>query len=210
MIVCIDPGHNSPPYCDTGAQWFGLQESDLVLDISKRIQKLILGCGIGVVMTRTGDCVLGADTTVESLKERVRIANDRKVDLFISVHSNAFDSVVKGAETHIFGFGGMAERFAKLVQPELAKIFINRGIKKSNFQVLRDTKMPAVLLEVGFIDNRDDNQKLSDPVIRQLIAVGVAKSVCTFFGVTYREVVPKTVNQEAIDLISRALTLLKE
>lgn len=187
-ILCLDPGHNSPPNADTGCRGFGINEEDIVIDVCKRAKSLIEFNGIKTILTREGDCVPGGNASLyDSLNTRCNIANNANADLFISVHCNAFNTQAYGTEVYIYGTGGNAEHLAKIIQPKMSQLFYNRGIKLSNFQVLRDTNMPAILIETAFLDNQQDNAKLVQPEIRQQIAVIIAKSVCQFFGITYRE-----------------------
>ena len=194
--ITLDAGHQSIPNPDTGCSGFGLHEEDIVLDICKRARTLIELNGIKVIMTRDGAKVNGDGSSVNaSLNTRCQIANNSKADLFLSVHCDAFNSTAYGTTCHVFGLNGNAERFAKILNPSMGNIFYNRGIKVSNFAVIRDTNMPAVLLETAFLDNKDDNVKLANANIRQQIAVNIAKSVCIYFGVNYKEgVVNKVVD----------------
>jgi len=186
--ICLDASHQSTPNSDTGCYGFGLREEDIVLDICKRAKPLIEFNGIKVIMTRDGSTVNGDGSSLNaSLNTRCQIANNAKADLFLSVHADAFNSQAFGTTCHVFGLGGKAEAFAKILNPMMGQLFYNRGIKVSNFAVIRDTNMPAVLLETAFLDNKDDNAKLADSNIRQQIAVNIAKSVCVYFGVTYKE-----------------------
>ena len=185
--ITLDAGHQSAPNSDTGCQGFGLREEDIVLDICKRAKTLIELNGIKVIMTREGAKVNGDGSSLNaSLNTRCQIANSNKTDLFLSVHCDAFNSQAFGTTVHVFGLNGKAERFAKILSPMMGQIFYNRGIKVSNFAVLRLTNMPAVLLETAFLDNKDDNVKLADANVRQQIAVNIAKSVCIYlFGTDY-------------------------
>ena len=195
-IIVLDPGHQSAPNADTGCSGFGVTEQDIVLDICKRAKPLIEFNGIKVIMTRDGATVNGDGSSLNaSLNTRCQIANNAKADLFLSVHADAFNTKAYGTTCHVFGLGGNAERFAKILNPMMGELFYNRGIKVSNFAVIRDTNMPAVLLETAFLDNKDDNSKLADPNVRHQIAVNIAKSVCIYFGVNYKEgVVNKVAN----------------
>jgi N-acetylmuramoyl-L-alanine amidase len=187
-LLCLDPGHNSPPNADTGCQGFGLREEDITLDICKRAKPLIESNGIDVLMTREGAYVAGGQNSLsDSLNARCDIANGAKADFTLSVHANAFNTQAYGTECHIFGLGGNAEKFANIIQPMMTQLFYDRKIKVSNFQMLRNTNMPAALLETAFLDNQGDNAKLADPNVRQQIAVIIAKSVCSYFGATYSE-----------------------
>jgi len=186
--ITLDAGHQSITNADTGCSGFGLHEEDIVLDICKRAKILIELNGVKVIMTRDGGTVNGNGSSVNaSLNTRCQIANSNKTDLFLSVHCDAFNSQAFGTTCHVFGLNGNAERFAKILNPMMGQLFYNRGIKVSNFAVIRDTNMPAVLLETAFLDNKNDNAKLADANIRQQIAVNIAKSVCIYFGIVYKE-----------------------
>lgn len=183
-IVTIDPGHNSSG-ADTGAQGNGLKEQDITLDIATRLKPLLENKGISVIMTRTGESVPKNDSLYNSLKYRCDVANNSGSDLFVSIHVNAGGG--DGTEVHAYAAGGNGERCAKIVLPYLLNAcgWSNRGVKFSNFQVLRETNMPAILTENGFIDNADNASKLSKPEFRQAIAEAHAQGICAYFGIDY-------------------------
>jgi N-acetylmuramoyl-L-alanine amidase len=185
--ICLDAGHNNSGI-DTGAQGNGLREELLTLDICQRIKPLLRFNGFEVVMTREGDFVNGPHGTVnESLQTRCFIANSAQANLFVSVHINAGGG--SGTEIFIAGSGGQAERAANMVLPYLVSAggWANRGIKVENLYVLKNTNMPAILTENGFIDTFSDAAKLADTDFRQKIAVAHAKGICDYFGVQYKE-----------------------
>ncbi|MGI5841636.1 MAG: N-acetylmuramoyl-L-alanine amidase family protein [Patescibacteria group bacterium] len=183
--VVLDPGHQSSPYLDTGASGYGLKEENITLDLCKRIKPLLEQNNIKVIMTREGDYVNGGQSSVNSsLQARVKISNTIKPDIFISLHTNAFNGNAYGSEVHILGKGGKAEVLANKLIPQLSKTFHNRGLKLSpNLYVLKYTNAPAVLLECGFIDNKSDNAKLANTDIRQQIAENLVEGICGFFGI---------------------------
>ena len=190
MKVCIDPGHNNSG-ADTGAQGNGLHEELITLDIALRLKPLLKYNGIEVVMTRDSDFVKGPHGSLnESLQSRVDIANNAKADLFVSIHINAFANPgAYGQQVYIFGKGGKAEVCANKVLAQLisASGFYNRGVAVDNFEVLRETNMPAILTENGFITNPSDAVKLALPEFRQTLAVAHCKGICDYFGMSYRE-----------------------
>ena len=145
----IDPGHGG---ADSGAIYKGRRECDDVLKLALRVGELLKNNNENVYYTRV------TDTTI-SLAERSRKENSGDYDYFISIHRNAYQpEIAKGSEIHVYANGGIAEQLANKVNSEVVKNgFINRGIKVSNFHVLRETKSPAILVEVGFIDNTSDN-----------------------------------------------------
>lgn len=148
--LCFDYGHGG---LDSGAIYIGRKESIDNLNIGMEVAKKVRVSDIYVDETRTSDIYLG-------LNERVDFANNRNCDYFISFHRNAFyPEKACGVETFIYPNGSpKAGQLAESIQNGLVNCgFINRGVKKSNFYVLRKTKMPAILMEIGFIDNTLDN-----------------------------------------------------
>lgn len=145
----IDPGHG---VVDSGASYKGRRECDDVLRLSLRVGELLKNNNESVHYTRV------TDNTI-SLNERSSKENNGGFDYFISIHRNAYkQELAKGIEIHVYANGSVAEQLANKVNSEVIKNgFINRGIKISNFHVLRETRCPAILLEVGFIDNTSDN-----------------------------------------------------
>lgn len=189
MKICIDPGHNHDG-ADTGASGNGLFEQDLTLDIARRLKPLLEYNGLETVMTRDGNYVNGPHNTLEeSLSNRCNIANNAGADLFVSIHINSFpDPSAHGAQTFIIATGGRAEQLANKVQSHLAECGLyNRGVSSANFEVLRDTLMPAILTENGFISNTDDAARLGSPLFLQALAVAHAKGICEYCGVQYKE-----------------------
>lgn len=185
--ICLDPGHQNQG-ADTGSQSNGLREELLTLDICQRLETLLQLNGFEVVMTREGDFVKGPHNTVsESLQTRVDIANSANADLFISVHINAGGG--SGTEILIAGSGGQADRVAYMVLTYLVSAggWANRGVKVENLYVLKNTNMPAILTENGFIDKASDAAKLADPNFLQKLAIAHAKGICQYFGVKYKE-----------------------
>lgn len=185
--ICVDAGHNNSG-ADTGAQGNGLFEQHLNLDIALRLQTLLKVNGFQVVMTREGDFVQGDHSSINaSLQTRCAIANREKADLFVAIHCNAGG----GTGVEVFAVpGGRAEKCAGRVLDRLIEIckFTNRGVKTDrNFYVLVNTVMPAILTENGFIDNKNDAEKLKDPEFRQKIAIAHAKGICDYFGQMYVE-----------------------
>ncbi|GAB6173302.1 hypothetical protein JCM15765_27800 [Paradesulfitobacterium aromaticivorans] len=183
--VCLDAGHNDSG-ADTGAQGNGLLEQNITLDIVLRIRRKLEQRSFEVVLTREGPFVNGAHGTLsESLRTRCQIANAAKADLFVSVHVNAGGGT--GVEVHALASGGKAEECARKVLPYLvdAGNWASRGVKFSNFQVLRETVMPAILTENGFIDTKEDAEKLKNSNIIEAIADAHVHGICDFFGIAY-------------------------
>ena len=149
--ICFDYGHGGR---DPGACYKGRKESMDNLDIGMKLAERIRMSHLAVGETRTSDVNL-------SLKERVDFANKGSYGYFISFHRNAFKpELASGAEVFVHPNGSpKARSLAGEIQKALVACgFRNRGVKTANFYVLRQTKMPALLIEIGFIDNSMDNE----------------------------------------------------
>ena len=170
--VIIDPGHGGS---DPGAIYGNRREKDDTLALSYDIGNALEQRGIRVEYTRIGD-------VYNSPYEKAEIGNRSAADLFLSIHRNAMSVPGTGSGTMslIFGRGGDAETFAKNINKELAKTgWKDLGIsERPNLVVLRDTALPAVLVEVGFLDNENDND-FFDATMRQTadaIADGIVRT----------------------------------
>lgn len=181
-IVVIDPGHGGS---DPGTDGFGLYEKNLVLDISNRLINLIEKEGIiKVYSSRTTD-------VYPSFDDRTSLGNEVG-DMFVSIHINApgtaSNTKPNGTEIHYLNLNTassglnsktMAEVFLKNIIDSIGTT--NRGLKTSNFKVLRDSKIPAVLCEIAFVTNPSDNEKLKSEKYRQKIAEALYKSIKNLF-----------------------------
>lgn len=181
--ICLDAGHGG---IKPGAEFRGLLEKDVNLQVVLRTGEILESYGYDVVYTRKND------SHVE-LMERCNIANNADSDIFISVHCNADDddsetpTNAKGEEIWIYEGSKQSDKLAKTMADEVDAFFPNepfRGIKSSGgLVVLKYTNMPAVLLECGFIDRSDTNASFRDPAtierIAQLIATGADQYFAT-------------------------------
>ncbi|WP_333887900.1 N-acetylmuramoyl-L-alanine amidase [Clostridium sp.] len=176
--LCFDYGHGGE---DSGACYNGRKESNDVLDLGKSVAVEVRKYGVVVDETRTSDITVG-------LSERSSFENKNTYDYFISFHRNAYEpEKAKGVETYIFLNGSTrAKALAQKVQSYLTALgFADRGVKEASFHVLRETKAPAILIEVGFIDNSGDNNLFDTK--RNEIIKAVAKAVLSQIGVNYVE-----------------------
>lgn len=180
MLVCIDPGHNyglNGLGKDPGAvnNELGLKESIIALEIATTLGSYLKSEGIECIYTRTNGKELG-------LMERCRYANGHKADLFISIHLNAADNIsANGIETLRYPTKSEKTiRLAKLVQNNLIEATgaRDRGVKeRPNLCVLKHTDMPAILIEVGFISNREEALKLNDPPYQRKLCTAICDAV---------------------------------
>lgn len=176
--IFIDPGHGGS---DIGATGFGLQEKNLTLDIALQTRRYLNSeyLGVDVNMSRTTDVFI-------KLEDRSIMANNWGADYFVSVHTNAHNGSAHGFESFIHN-GKVSKETVKR-QQEMHNYIMknlavhNRGKKTANFNVLRNTNMPAILLEYLFIDNYTENQKLKDPKYRKYLGEITAEAIAHSFN----------------------------
>jgi len=146
MKFAIDYGHNCPP--DTGCPGVKLEDNLTKLVGQKVIAKL-KALNYAVVDTHPGS----AATITESLAKRCKSANDAQVDRYVSIHFNCFDGTAHGTE--VFAISEAGRAMATPVLTEICQLgFFNRGVKDgSHLYVLRNTSMPAILIECCFCDS---------------------------------------------------------
>ena len=170
MRICIDAGHGGN---DAGAVNGKYYEKVAALSISLKVGSILAAAGADIIYTRD------KDETVE-LGERCRIANNDDADYFISIHLNAATAKsANGIETYAYGTSGKGYELAKAVQKELivSTGARDRGVKSANFYVLKHTKMPAILIETGFISNDAECLALFKDGYQGIIAEAIAKAV---------------------------------
>lgn len=185
--VVIDPGHGGE---DPGASGFGLYEKDVVLQISKKINNHFGQYeGVVVSLTRWDDRFI-------SLSDRAKFANDRGADFFISIHNNAADSSAHGFESFIYTYAGSTTaKYQSVIHAHIMS-YLNqynirdRGQKKANFAVLRETAMPAILLENLFITNEKENKLLKDDAFLDGLAESIVSGVADIFGLQKKKTKP--------------------
>ncbi|MDV4150572.1 N-acetylmuramoyl-L-alanine amidase [Clostridium sp. AL.422] len=187
VIICIDPGHGD---WDTGAKGSsGALEKDIVLDISLKLGKLLEESGIKVVYTRTNDSLPWLDTANDSLKERIKISEVLRADLFISIHCNSdYDNKdAKGIETWYKSNDENSKNLALTLQNALVNLNYteDRNIKTYEdkddaLAVLElNTGIPA-LLELGFLSNSSDERFLKSDKGQDAIANSIKKAILNY------------------------------
>ncbi|MGL6107220.1 N-acetylmuramoyl-L-alanine amidase [Romboutsia sp.] len=174
--VFIDPGHGGN---DSGAVGVDkLLEKNINLSVAKKVKDLLIKQGLEVKLSRE------SDTTV-SLEQRTTAANNWKADCFVSIHCNAYNTAAHGIET--FSYTESTSNLAKDVHSEVIKTgayTVNRGTKTASFYVLKHTNMRAALIELAFIDNKEDAKILTTR--QDDLALGVAKGICKYLGIEYK------------------------
>ena len=182
--IYIDQGHN-PENPNAGAEGNGLREQDLVYVIGQRLAALLrANPNFEVKLSRpTPDTLLGTSNST-SLAARVNDANRWEADYFISLHTNAAASPsATGAEAYVYDRGSRSFDFAQSVLGGLTAEtgLRNRGVKaRPGLYVLRKTRMPATLIELGFITNPRDAALMRDEPER--FAEGMYRGIVDYVG----------------------------
>ncbi len=148
MKFGIDIGHNCPP--DTGAT--GVKQEDvLTKDVGTRLMAKLSAAGHSVI-----NCTPNTASTVnDSLQKRVDKANNNNVDVFVSIHFNAFNGTANGSE--VYALSRTAAAIGRSVLDEIVSLgFVDQGVEKAPFFVIRNTSMPAILIECCFVDSPSD------------------------------------------------------
>ena len=195
-VVVLDPGHGGQ---DSGAMCGGVLEKDLTLDVARRIDRLLNSEGIATLMTRVGD-------TYVSLADRAAFANRVRKCIFVSIHFNEDNKpVASGVETyyaaHQITAGSLlaswlpflwrplsdspnpeSQNLAALVQDALVARTrsIDRGTEARQFFVIANVTSPAILIEGGFLTNKEDISKLASEDYRDQIAAAVADGILRY------------------------------
>ncbi len=183
--IYIDQGHNPRDY-NTGAEGNGYAEQDLTYEIGRRLYNLLLtNPEFEPRLSRTTpDTVLGTSNST-SLSVRVREADDWDADIFLSLHNNAAENpAATGNEALVYSPASTAAVNLGtniLDQLTLTTGLRNRGIKyRPGLYVLKETEMPAVLVEMGFITNPYDADLLANSPY--LFAAGIYRGILKYYG----------------------------
>ena len=176
FLVVVDPGHGGP---DPGAIGIGgMREADVVLEVSKIVKKLLSEKGVKVRLTRKKEVDL-------DLPPRVAFANNSDADIFVSIHANASRGKrrdINGLETFYFK-GWRGRLLAKKIQKRILRVSPgspDRGVKQGRYYVIKNTRMPAVLVEIGFLTGRLDARRLEKNAHRKRIAYAIAKGILEY------------------------------
>ena len=166
MKFGIDMGHNCPPH-DIGAS--GVRQEDVVIkEVGTRLIAKLAAAGHSVINCTPTSAV----SLNDSLRKRANKANSNNVDIFVSIHFNAFNTKAMGAE--VYGISQTSQAIAKSVLTEIVKLgFKNRGVKNTRFSVLVNTSMPAILIECCFVDSQADMALFDAEKMAEAIKVGL-------------------------------------
>lgn len=190
--IVLDAGHGEPDGGAVGAS--GVKEQELNLKIAKILQGFLEQCGMEVVMTRSDEeGIYDSDGTIRQKKRsdmtnREKLMNNSGADLFLSIHMNKFtDSKYSGPQVFYSPNQEESKEFAQLLQEELIAVLkpdSEREIKKatSDIYLLKKAKLPAVLVECGFLSNAAEEEKLMDEEYQKEVAWAIYCSIIKYFS----------------------------
>jgi len=189
-VIVLDPGHASvQPGGGLDPGTIGLrlklQEKDVNLAIALKVKKLLEEAGARVVMTHTGRTEL-------TLGQRAEIANNIRADIFVSIHADSGKPGIAGHTTYYYApvwdsiLGAQKyerQKLATLVQRELVKSGGRRdiGVREENYAVLRETRVPSILVETAFLSDKEEEILLNQDWYRQKLAEGIANGLKAYF-----------------------------
>jgi N-acetylmuramoyl-L-alanine amidase len=180
-VVFLDPGHGGRD-CGAAVKFSHLQEKALALEVARRAEKLLAGWNYNVSLSRRNDVFV-------PLQKRVSMALYDKAEIFVSVHFNSASSKTStGAEIYFYNVpqnqrSKDSKRLGSCILRRLCEGLPTkyRGVKHGDFCVIRETAMPAVLVEAAFITNTQEAKLLASSHYKQKIAAAIAKGINDYF-----------------------------
>lgn len=184
FVVCVDPGHGA---YDRGTQSpDGVYEKNVALKVGLEVGKELEKNNVKVVYTRKDDKTVLGSNEKEDLKKRVQISDENNADIFVSIHCNRFqDTSVKGMEIWCNEPKSKDEELAQTIQDELSKLNYTekRPIKNKNTEslyVLKNNKATSVLIELGYLSNKNDCKYLASQNGQVECGDAIAKAILEF------------------------------
>lgn len=182
LSVAIDAGHGG---IDPGAIGLrGLAEKTVTLDVARRVASILGEAGIATHLTRVNDARLGSSQRSD-LRARVRLAHESSVDILVSIHVNSYRSrKVRGPRTYYQPGSVRGRALATCIQRQLRQAvgYGSHAPVAEDHLITRESKMAAVIVELGYISNPDEERQLRSPAWRQELAEAVS------LGILYCEV----------------------
>ncbi len=196
-VIFLDPGHGGK---DPGAQYLGLKEKDLNLQVSMQLKAKLESLGYKVIMSRS------SDIDVDFITERSRMSNETNADMFLSIHFNAtghgLDSGEDGIQTYMYQpTGNIPSVINKKWHDNPTRLkysyklgsYIHQsvlaatqakdaGLLAKSFAVLRETNKPAILLELGYMDDSKESQKIRTKEYQQKLVDGIVQGIQQYYS----------------------------
>ncbi|WP_051276621.1 N-acetylmuramoyl-L-alanine amidase family protein [Desulfovirgula thermocuniculi] len=189
-VVVIDPGHGGD---DPGALGcHGIVEKDVAMEIARKVALAFREAGAQVVLTRDGDLdPEGRRVEIRDLPRRVELANRCRAHLFLSIHLNHFSEPDEYGAQVFYQCGSVEGRkLAEAIQAELNRHLVDVGRQAlgGDFYVCRNARMPAVIVEVGFLSHEEESRRLTDPEYQERAARAILEGVARYLQGNREEV----------------------
>lgn len=188
-VIVIDPGHGGDDPGTVGCH--GIVEKDVAMEISRRVADVFRQAGARVVLTRDGEREParagesgGERIEAHDLARRVELANKCGAHLFLSIHLNHFSEPDEyGAQVFYQTGSQEGRKLAEAIQAELNKNLVDSGRQAlaGDFYVCRNSRMPAVIVEVGFLSHEHESRQLTDPAYQERAARAILRGVVNYF-----------------------------
>lgn len=184
-VIAIDPGHGGTDPGAIGVR--GSREKDLNLFLSMKVKTILEQAGAKVIMTRTTDIDVSSPDASDrdELRARTLVGNNNRADIFVSIHHNSSaNSGLSGTTTYYFHKTLSDVVLAQSIQSAMVQAggLVNIGVRPANFFVVKNTTMPAALLEIGFLSNPQEELILANPNFQQKMAQAIVAGIDSFFG----------------------------
>lgn len=176
FLIALDAGHGGSA---SGAYYENTAEKDLNLAMTRKLDEILQGLGYRTMLTRSADVDVG-------LKRRSVLANEAKADIFVSIHCNASETNRDFQGLYVYHCPGSVQgaALAQAIQTPACQFTgaIDRGINSANFSVVRESKMPAVLVETGFMTCHEELLRLKDDAYQTRMAQGIAQGIIRYLN----------------------------
>ncbi|SDF13538.1 N-acetylmuramoyl-L-alanine amidase family protein [Sporomusa acidovorans] len=187
-IIIVDAGHGG---IDPGANRPGVIEKDINLAVALQLKEKLHHYGAKVVLSRQSDVDLSPECDSEKVRgryhrdlmARVEMAEESDADIFISIHANAVTNAKRhGAEAFFCAKSEAGKQLATSIQAELCTVTTTkRTAQAADYFVLRRSRIPAALVEVGYITNIEERKLLQTPDYQQKLAEAIARGIYTYY-----------------------------
>lgn len=175
--IFVDPGHGG---ANPGAVGNDVIESRVNLSVATYLANDLRNMGYDVMMYRTTNDENVISPVAADLRKRAQMANDWGADYFVSIHTNSsVNPAANGFETYVYRLGSRSAQLAQSIQDTViaALGMKDGGVRQANFSVLRNTNMPAVLVELGYLSNPTEALNLNSPAWQRKIASAIADGI---------------------------------
>ena len=213
ILVAISDGHGMEtagkrtPILPNGTV---MKENEFNSAVKKYLDANLKRCGFRTLIVAEGDADI-------PLKQRTDLANDKKADIYVSVHANAFDGKFddydpSGVETYHYPNSIEGKKLAEIIHKHLIQGTkqVNRGVKTANFHELRETNMPAVLIEAGFMDNLEEAKLLLSDSFRKEVAKEIALGICEYYDIPYIDETVEPIAPTQMPIISSPTATIEQ